>query len=216
MSMRIPAVILLAAAACGGKRSSAAASSSDPRLDLALAAPASSRDIRAPGLIVTRDARHAPHGASTIERELDGERWTCAYDGSTPERVSLGRASCNAMSVDDDRVVVPFALREGTIGIDRDEIHLEPASASDPTESREAIARENERLRRTDLRVVDDRSAPGGYAAIVEAGDAMFDHEFEIWVRLHLGARDVKCGSIVDTRDQAERGRDLCLALRAP
>ena len=204
-------LLVIASAACGRSHAT-----SDPRLDVALAAPASSRQVRVPGLMVTRDPRHAPHGVPSIERQLDGVRWTCAYDDATPDRASVGRASCAAIASDGDRIVVPFALREGAIGIDDDVIHIEPADANDPTDARAAIEAENARLRRTDLRVVDDQPQPGGYAAIVLAGDGLFDPEVEVWVHLQLGARDVTCGSIVETRAEAERGRALCLGLREP
>src|SRR5690242_12028647 len=82
--MRIPAMLLFATVACGGRRSGAAASSSDPRLDLALAAPRDALVVHVPGA------------------DVRGGRCTPWNDGDS--------SPCDHMRVEGDRRIVPFSI----------------------------------------------------------------------------------------------------------
>jgi hypothetical protein len=208
----IPALIVAEAglAACERDRRRAI----DPRLDVALVARADVDEIVVPGLILRRLRAGQAADAARV-RELAGARWWCQF-GSTPDRAELGRATCAAVTADGDRLVIPFAPGRGMIAVGGDAVAITPASASEPTDAATAVAQENRRLRRTDLRVVDSRPAPGGFAAIVATGDGTFEPTTQVWSRLRIAGHDLACGTTIQGRADPERSRAICLALRAP
>ncbi len=137
---------LAVAAGCGGN-----ASAADPRLDLALAAPAESRSIRVPGAHIRRDdaaaldaaRKHIPSIDGTVVtasgapigvlRQLAGQTWVCTFDASTADTRELGRATCLGLRAEGQTLVVPFALSadRNFIVVDAAHATLSPEYAGD-------------------------------------------------------------------------------------
>ncbi len=176
MRLRIRAAVLLAMASCGGTRSDAAAPPPDPRFDLAIAVP------RTTHLVWVPHASLRPWG----RRDLASTIRSCRGDGPAPWNVARDEATCGALRLDGDRVIVPFVAPRSPVElmIDRAFVIVGPASGAAHDRPRIAVA-------------IDSV-------------------HYDASLRVQVGGRAFDCLGRADDRDQAQAIVDLCSELRAP
>ena len=177
--MRITAAALLAMASCGGTSSEAAAPPPGPRFDVAIAVP------RTAHLVWVPQASVRPWRG----RELASTIRTCAGDGPAPWDVVRHEATCGALRLDGDRVIVPFAMpaRGTELVIDRARLLVVPL------ESKRGVVRERPTI-----------------AVSIDA------EHYEAEMRVDVGVRAFDCAGKADDRAAAQGLLDLCASLRTP